>query len=72
MDERDYGVGAQILRHLGISKLRLMSNNPRKRAGLLGYGLEIVETVPIEIKPNKHNEFYLRTKRDKLGHEILK
>lgn len=72
MDERDYGVGAQILRHLGITKLRLMSNNPRKRAGLLGYGLEIVETVPIEIKPNKHNEFYLQTKRDKLGHEILK
>jgi 3,4-dihydroxy 2-butanone 4-phosphate synthase/GTP cyclohydrolase II len=72
MDERDYGVGAQILRHLGITKLRLMSNNPRKRAGLLGYGIEIVDTVPIEIVPNEHNEFYLRTKRDKLGHEILK
>ncbi len=72
MDERDYGVGAQILRHLGITKLRLMSNNPRKRAGLLGYGIEIVETVPIEIAPNVHNEFYLQTKRDKLGHEILK
>lgn len=72
MDERDYGVGAQILRHLGITKIRLMSNNPRKRAGLLGYGLEIVETVPIEIMPNKHNAFYLQTKRDKLGHEILK
>ncbi len=71
-DERDYGVGAQILRHLGISKLRLMSNNPRKRAGILGYGIEIVETVPIEIAPNPHNEFYLQTKRDKLGHEILK
>ena len=71
-DQRDYGVGAQILRHLGISKLRLMTNNPRKRAGLLGYGLQIVENVPIEIKPNKHNEFYLQTKRDKLGHEILK
>lgn len=72
MDERDYGVGAQILRHLGITKLRLMSNNPRKRAGLLGYGIEIVDTVPIEIVPNSHNEFYLQTKRDKLGHEILK
>ncbi len=71
-DQRDYGVGAQILRHLGISKIRLMTNNPRKRAGLLGYGLEIVENVPIEIVPNKHNEFYLQTKRDKLGHEILK
>ena len=71
MDQRDYGVGAQILRYLGISKLRLISNNPRKRAGLLGYGLEIVETVPIEIHPNPHNEKYLQTKRDKLGHEIL-
>lgn len=72
MDQRDYGVGAQILRHLGICKMRLMSNNPRKRAGLSGYGIEIVETVPIEIKPNPHNEFYLKTKRDKLGHDILK
>jgi 3,4-dihydroxy 2-butanone 4-phosphate synthase / GTP cyclohydrolase II len=72
MDKRDYGVGAQILRYLGISKLRLISNNPRKRAGLNGYGLEIVETVPIEIDPNPHNEKYLQTKRDKLGHEILK
>jgi len=72
MDERDYGVGAQILRHLGITKLRLMSNNPRKRAGLLGYGIEIVDTVPVEIAPNEYNEFYLQTKRDKLGHEILK
>lgn len=71
-DERDYGVGAQILRYLGISKIRLMTNNPRKRAGLLGYGLEIIENVPIEIKPNPFNEFYLQTKRDKLGHEILK
>ena len=71
MDQRDYGVGAQILRYLGISKLRLISNNPRKRAGLLGYGLEVVETVPIEIHPNPHNEKYLQTKRDKLGHEIL-
>ncbi len=72
MDKRDYGVGAQILRYLGISKLRLLSNNPRKRAGLLGYGLEIVEALPIEIHPNPHNEKYLQTKRDKLGHEILK
>ncbi len=71
MDERDYGVGAQILRHLGISKMKLMSNNPRKRAGLLGYGLEVVDTIPIEIQPNKHNEKYLTTKRDKMGHDIL-
>lgn len=72
MDKRDYGIGAQILRYLGISKLRLLSNNPRKRAGLLGYGLEVVEAVPIEVEPNPHNEKYLTTKRDKLGHEILK
>jgi 3,4-dihydroxy 2-butanone 4-phosphate synthase/GTP cyclohydrolase II len=71
MDERDYGVGAQILRHLNVTKLRLMSNNPKKRAGLKGYGLEIVEVVPIKVKSNPHNERYLQTKRDKLGHEIL-
>jgi 3,4-dihydroxy 2-butanone 4-phosphate synthase/GTP cyclohydrolase II len=71
MDERDYGVGAQILRQLNVTKLKLMSNNPRKRAGLAGYGLEIVEIVPIEIAPNQYNEKYLTTKRDKLGHEIL-
>jgi 3,4-dihydroxy 2-butanone 4-phosphate synthase/GTP cyclohydrolase II len=71
MDERDYGVGAQILRSLGATKLKLMSNNPRKRAGLKGYGIEIVDIVPIEIAPNPHNENYLKTKRDKLGHEIL-
>ncbi len=70
-DQRDYGVGAQILRALNISKIKLMSNNPRKRAGLAGYGLEIVDTVPIEIKPNEHNEKYLFTKRDKMGHDIL-
>ncbi|TNF39189.1 MAG: bifunctional 3,4-dihydroxy-2-butanone-4-phosphate synthase/GTP cyclohydrolase II, partial [Cytophagales bacterium] len=64
MDSRDYGVGAQILRDLGISKIRLISNNPQKRVGLIGYGLEIVEQVPIEIKPNPHNEKYLKTKRD--------
>ena len=71
-DQRDYGVGAQILRYLGVAKIRLMSNNPRKRAGLLGYGLEIVDNVAIEVPANPHNEFYLQTKRDKLGHEILK
>ncbi|RYF90527.1 MAG: bifunctional 3,4-dihydroxy-2-butanone-4-phosphate synthase/GTP cyclohydrolase II, partial [Chitinophagaceae bacterium] len=71
VDERDYGVGAQILRSMGITKMKLMSNNPRKRAGMLGYGLEVVDTVSIEIKPNEHNEKYLFTKRDKLGHEIL-
>ena len=72
MDERDYGVGAQILRHLGISKMKLMSNNPRKRAGLLGYGLEVVENVHIEIESNPHNEKYLQTKKDKMGHEIMR
>ena len=72
MDKRDYGVGAQILRYLGITKLKLISNNPKKRAGLSGYGLEIIETIPIEVKPNPHNEKYLQTKRDKLGHQILK
>ena len=72
MDNRDYGVGAQILRDLGISKIRLISNNPTKRAGLLGYGLEIVDQLPIEIQPNPHNEKYLSTKRDKMGHSILK
>ncbi|MEO7801105.1 MAG: bifunctional 3,4-dihydroxy-2-butanone-4-phosphate synthase/GTP cyclohydrolase II [Ginsengibacter sp.] len=71
MDERDYGVGAQILRELGVSKMRLISNNPRKRAGLDGYGLEIVDTIPIEIAANRHNQKYLETKRDKLGHNIL-
>jgi 3,4-dihydroxy 2-butanone 4-phosphate synthase/GTP cyclohydrolase II len=71
MDQRDYGVGAQILRHLGITKLRLISNNPKKRVGLIGYGLEIVENVPIQIHPNPHNKRYMQTKRDKLGHEIL-
>lgn len=71
MDQRDYGLGAQMLRHLGITKLRLMTNNPKKRVGLVGYGLEIVENIPIEIHPNEHNEKYLQTKRDKLGHEIL-
>ena len=72
MDQRDYGVGAQILRSLGVSKMRLMTNNPKKRAGLIGYGLEVVENVPIEIAPNKHNEAYLKTKRDKMDHAILR
>ncbi len=71
MDQRDYGIGAQMLRYLGITKLRLMSNNPKKRVGLIGYGLEIVENIPIVTEPNPHNEKYLQTKRDKLGHEIL-
>lgn len=70
-DERDYGVGAQILRYLNATRLRLMSNNPKKRAGLKGYGIEIIDIIPIEIKSNPHNEKYLQTKRDKLGHEIL-
>ncbi len=70
-DERDYGVGAQILRELGVSKMKLMTNNPKKRAGLVGYGLEIVSVVPIEIESNKHNKGYLETKRDKLGHTIV-
>ncbi|HBB92614.1 MAG: bifunctional 3,4-dihydroxy-2-butanone 4-phosphate synthase/GTP cyclohydrolase II [Bacteroidetes bacterium GWF2_49_14] len=67
-DERDYGVGAQILRDLGIKKIRLITNNPRKRAGLEGYGINIVENVALEIEPNTHNAFYLQTKRDKMGH----
>ncbi len=71
MDQRDYGLGAQMLRHLGITRLRLMTNNPKKRVGLIGYGLEIVENIPIEVHPNEHNEKYLQTKRDKLGHQIL-
>ncbi len=71
MDQRDYGLGAQILRYLNITKLRLMTNNPRKRVGLVGYGLEIVENIPIRIKPNPYNEKYLTAKRDKMGHEIL-
>jgi 3,4-dihydroxy 2-butanone 4-phosphate synthase/GTP cyclohydrolase II len=69
-DERDYGIGAQILRDLGVSKMKLMSNNPTKRTGLVGYGLEIVENIAIEIESNIHNESYLKTKRDKMGHSI--
>lgn len=68
-DERDYGVGAQMLRDIGVHKMRLMTNNPTKRAGLIGYGLEIVENVPIKAPANKHNEQYLKTKRERMGHE---
>ena len=67
-DERDYGVGAQILRHLGVTKMRLMSNNPVKRVGLEAYGLEVVENVPIEVRPNPYNEFYMKTKKERMGH----
>lgn len=70
VDERDYGVGAQILRDLGVRKIKLMTNNPKKRAGLIGYGLEIVDNVPIVIKPNPHNLKYLQTKKDKMGHSF--
>jgi 3,4-dihydroxy 2-butanone 4-phosphate synthase/GTP cyclohydrolase II len=70
MDNRDYGVGAQILHDLGVRKMRLMTNNPRKRTGLIGYGLEIVENIPIEITSNPHNAKYLSTKKEKLGHSL--
>jgi 3,4-dihydroxy 2-butanone 4-phosphate synthase/GTP cyclohydrolase II len=70
MDERDYGVGAQIIRDLGIKKMRLLSNNPKKRTGLIGYGLEIIENVPLLVVPNPHNAKYLDTKRAKMGHII--
>jgi len=69
-DERDYGIGAQMLRAIGIRKMKLMSNNPKKRTGLIGYGLEIIENIPLEIESNIHNERYLETKRDKAGHTI--
>ena len=69
-DERDYGIGAQIIRDLGVTKIRLMSNNPQKRTGLIGYGLEIVDNVSLEIESNEHNELYLKTKRDKMGHSL--
>ncbi|MFW6203145.1 MAG: bifunctional 3,4-dihydroxy-2-butanone-4-phosphate synthase/GTP cyclohydrolase II [Marinilabilia sp.] len=69
-DERDYGVGAQILRELGVGKMRLMTNNPIKRIGLEGYGLTIVENVPIEVEPNPYNEFYMHTKKEKMGHHL--
>ena len=69
-DERDYGVGAQILRSLGVSKIRLITNNPVKRVGLEGYGLEIVENVPIIIEPNEYNRRYLETKKNRMGHKL--
>ena len=69
-DERDYGVGASILHELGVTKMRLMTNNPQKRVGLTGYGLTIVENVPIEIEPNDYNRFYLHTKKDRMGHDL--
>ena len=70
MDERDYGVGAQILRDLGVCKMKLITNNPTKRAGLIGYGLEIADTVPLQVKPNQHNQKYLDTKKQKMGHDL--
>lgn len=71
-DERDYGVGAQILRSLGVKKMKLMTNNPVKKIALEGYGLEIIDIVSIEIPPNKFNEFYMRTKKEKMGHNLKK
>lgn len=71
-DERDYGVGAQILRMLGVEKMRLMTNNPVKRIGLEGYGLEVVENVPIEVAPNNYNKFYMHTKKERMGHDLHK
>lgn len=71
-DERDYGVGAQILNHLGIRKMRLMTNNPVKRVGLEGYGLEVVENVPIEVAPNNYNRYYMHTKKTRMGHDLHK
>jgi 3,4-dihydroxy 2-butanone 4-phosphate synthase/GTP cyclohydrolase II len=70
MDERDYGIGAQILRDLGVHKIKLMTNNPKKRAGLIGYGLEIVDNIPIIVTPNPHNVKYLQTKKEKMGHSF--
>ena len=70
MDQRDYGIGAQILRDLGITKMKLVSNNPKKRTGLIGYGLEIVDNIGLEIEHNPHNEAYLRTKKEKMGHQL--
>ena len=70
MDERDYGIGAQILRNIGVSKIKLMSNNPKKRTGLIGYGLEIVENIPIQTESNPHNQSYLLTKKNKMGHTL--
>lgn len=71
-DEREYGVGAEILQILGVKKMRLLTNNPVKRIGLESYGLEIVENVPIEVEPNKYNRFYIETKKNRMGHTIKK
>ena len=71
-DDRDYGIGAQILRAMNVTKIKLLSNNPKKRAGLMGYGIEIVENIALEIDSNEHNKFYLETKRDKMGHSLKK
>lgn len=70
IDERDYGIGAQILRDQHVTKMRLITNNPVKRTGLEGYGLEVTEIIPIVIEPNKYNERYLKTKQDRMGHEL--
>ncbi len=69
-DERDYGIGAQILRDLGATNIRLITNNPTKKAGLTGYGIQIVENIPLRIKPNEYNQFYLKTKQTKMGHSL--
>ncbi|MBT6766904.1 MAG: GTP cyclohydrolase II, partial [Prolixibacteraceae bacterium] len=69
-DERDYGVGAQILSNLGITKMKLLTNNPVKRVGLEGFGLEVVEIIPLEVEPNEHNQKYMKTKRDRMGHHL--
>jgi 3,4-dihydroxy 2-butanone 4-phosphate synthase/GTP cyclohydrolase II len=71
-DERDYGVGAQILRNLGVKRMKLITNNPVKRVGIEGYGLHVTEIVPIEIQPNEYNQRYLKTKRDRMGHFLQK
>ena len=69
-DERDYGVGAEILRSIGITQMRLITNNPIKRVGLESYGLSVVENVSIEITPNQYNERYLKTKKERMGHDL--
>jgi 3,4-dihydroxy 2-butanone 4-phosphate synthase/GTP cyclohydrolase II len=69
-DERDYGVGAQILREIGVSKIRLMTNNPKKRIGLEAYGLSIVENIPLEVIPNQYNASYMQTKKTRMGHDL--
>ena len=71
-DERDYGVGANILRQLGVTKMRLLTNNPVKRVGLQSYGLEVVENVPIEVIPNEYNRYYMHTKKVRMGHDLHK